>query len=214
MDLLSGRAGLFATLLVTAAVSTAPAEPEIVAIEPGIRDSLLVCHLVTTGLPDVPSASTLSSGLPAALTIAFTLSTDEGSTIEESRVDVRIEPDLWEERFLLRTPFLDVPLDTLGELGEALSRLGPLPVARMATVAPGVAHRVRARLAVHPIAPAEVERVQSLFTEDPRTERREISVGLGSLVRFFLGKRSDERWISDVTSSPFTPAAIAKTEGN
>jgi len=69
------------------------------------------------------------------------------------------------------------------------------------------------RLAVYPIAPAEIERVHALFGGGPsesEADRREVSVGLSSLVRYFLGDQPDEDWVADATSGPFTRQSLAE----
>jgi len=89
-----------------------------------------------------------------------------------------------------------------------------LPVLPLPGLDPTAPMRLRSRLAVHPLAPTEIERVQSLFGGDSgedEPDRREVSVGLGTLVRYFLRGGPDENWISDVTSSAFTGASLEAT---
>lgn len=205
---------LLSLLMAVTAIRASADAVVIVDLEPGRRDSLMVCTLETRGLPDPRSAETLESGLPSALVIAFSLIGANGDEVGHSRVEVRIEPDLWEQVFVIRTPFLDQRVESLDEVTSFLGRLGPLPVLPMGDLDWAAPLRLRSRLAVHPLAPAEIERVQSLFGGDSGTDdepdRREVSVGLGSLVRYFLGGHPDEDWVTDVTSRVFTGSALAE----
>ncbi len=184
-------------------------EISIVSIEPVREDSLLVCTLNTDGLPDAPSVETLESGLPSALVVALALIDRSGHELGGSRAEIRIEPDLWEEEWVLRTPRLDLRLSSIEEVAEHLARLGPLPVLPIDLLSDRATVRIRARLAVHPLAPAEILKVRALFGgqgSDP--DRREVSVGLGSLIRVFLGGQPEEDWVAEAFSPPFTPETL------
>jgi hypothetical protein len=176
-------------------------------VTPGRLDSLLVCSLGTHGLPDAPSRETIESGLPSALVLAFTLLDRSGRQVGGSRAEVRIEPDLWEQIFLLRTPLRDHRAGTIEEVERLLSALGPLPVLSRSAM-PSISDlRIRVRMAIHPLAPAEIERVHDLLAGesiDGNTGRREVSVGFGSLLRYFLGGEPEEDWIATATSQPFS----------
>jgi len=218
VDLLMGQRArqiFWATGLAALVVGGTRADIAIVDLVPGELDSLIVCTVSTRGLPDARSAETLESGLPAALIMAFSLLDADGREIGHSRVEVRIEPDLWEQVFLIRTPLMDQRVESLDAVSEILGRLGPLPVLPIGGLEEQSIMRLRLRLAVHPLATAEVERVQSLFGGEPDedeedTDRREVSVGLGSLVRYFLRRSPDEDWVADVTSGRFTRASLAE----
>jgi hypothetical protein len=194
------------------------ADVAVLDVTPGELDSLIVCRVATQGLPDPRSAETLESGLPAALVMAFSLLDAEGSEIGRSRVEVRIEPDLWEQVFLIRTPLMDQRVESLEAVTEVLSNLGPLPVLPIGGLDTQSIMRLRLRMAVHPLAATEVERVQILFggktgepdEDEEATDRREVSVGFGSLVRYFLRGSPDENWVVDVTTGRFTRASLAE----
>ncbi len=188
-------------------------EIRIEAVAPARTDTALVCHLRTRGLPGEASRETLASGLPSALVLAVSLLDAGGDELGGSRAEVRIEPDLWDETWVVRTPLLDRRLTSLDEVAEMLRHLGPLPVLPLERFGMDERLRIRVRLAVHPLAPTEVRRVRSLFGGEPTEEasdRREVSVGLGSLVRYFLGGPPDQDWIADATSAPFTWHTLAE----
>jgi hypothetical protein len=200
--LLTGTAAAVAL----AAAAPAIAAPAIVTVEAARRDSLLVCTLETRGLPDARSRETIASGLPSALLLAVELLDADGDLLAATRIPVRLEPDLVAEVFLLRTPFLDLRAGTLDELAALLTRLGPLPVLPLSGIDPRRIVRLQARLAVYPLAPAEIARVHALFgTEQDagREERQELSVGIGTLVRRLFGGDADEDWVCTQTSRAF-----------
>ena len=92
------------------------------------------------------------------------------------------------------------------ELAILLAHLGPLPVLPLSEIDPRQVVRLQTRLAIHPLAPAEIERVHALFGTDRtggRENRQELSVGIGTLVRHLLGSEPDEDWISERTSRAF-----------
>ncbi|MBU2689914.1 MAG: hypothetical protein KJ970_03230 [Candidatus Eisenbacteria bacterium] len=182
-------------------------EVVIESLEPARRDSILTCTLVTRGLPDAPSRETILSGLPSSLVISFTLLDESGQELESSRVEVRIEPDLWEDVIFIRTPFLDQKAESIEAVVEQLHRLGPLPVHPLNHLPENLPLQIRSRLSIYPLAPAEILRVKALFggdEEESEPSRREVSVGIGSLMRFFLGGHRDEEWVASATSGWFT----------
>jgi hypothetical protein len=179
-------------------------------VETARNDSLLLCSLRTQGLPDPSSRATLESGLPSSIVLAFRVLDQSGDEVAQARTEVRIEPDLWEGIFTLRTPLAQRRAETLEQVEAALARLGPLPVYPLAALPPQSPLRLQVQMAIHPLAPREVERVRALFGEDAVEEggRREVSVGVGTLLRYFLGKSPGENWVAAVTSDTFRCAGL------
>jgi hypothetical protein len=195
------------SILLRASAASGSDPVAIVSVSPAALDSSLVCGVVTRGLPDAPSRETLQSGLPSALVFGFSLLDASGKAVGGSRAEIRIEPDLWEKVVFLRTPIVDHRLTSLGEVQAMLARVNPLPVLPLSRLEPTAPYRLRVRLAVHPLAPSEIRRTRGLITgesdlEDP--DRREISVGLDSVLRFFLGPGEEEPWVAEVTSAFFS----------
>jgi hypothetical protein len=194
--------------------SADPEEVAIVSLTPAVQDSILVCGVTTRGLPDLPSRETLLSGLPSALVLGFSVFDDTGHIMGATRAEIRIEPDLWEEIFLVRTPNTDHRLKTLRDVESLLAHVNPIPILPLAKLRADLPYQVRVRLAVHPLAPSEIQRSRDIVAGEPAglgdPNRREFSVGLNSLFRFFLGKADDEKWVSEVTSAPFTTGALSR----
>jgi hypothetical protein len=182
-------------------------------VEPARSDTALVCAVRTSGLPDASSRETLRSGLPSSLVLAFSLLDPSGRERGGTQVEIRVEPDLWEDVLVVRMPSLDRRVTSLEGVASLMARLGPFPVVPVHRLGSAHGHRVRVRLAVHPLAPAEVRRVRALFggesdPDDP--DRREVSAGLGTLLRFFLGRGRGGDWAAEATSSPFTLESLPR----
>lgn len=203
-----------------AAASAAPAHADadvrIVGVEPGRPDSALTCTVLTAGLPDARSRETLASGLPSALTLSLALLDERGRERATAIAEVRIEPDPWERAFVVRAPFGRLRVANLDELAAQLRRLGPIPLPRPAAGGAPREARVRVRLAVHPLAPAEADRARALYVGGAASgaagnggERREVSAGMSTLLRWFVGRAPESAWRAEGVSAPFEwrPAA-------
>ena len=193
--------------------SIAPAggAPRITGIDPARTDTSLVCTILTRGLPDPQSMETIQSGLPAALLLRVTVLDGRGQAIADEDLDVRVEPDLWERVFNIRTPGETRRAATIEELIASLARLGPFNLARARDVEAETSLRLRIRVAVYPLAPPERERARDLFGSrgaDETADRREVSVGVSSLVRFFLKRGRGAQWVADTTSAAFVYSSL------
>lgn len=186
----------------------------IVSVTPAVQDSTLVCGIATRGLPDLPSRETLLSGLPSALVLGFSVFDEAGRMMGGSRAEIRIEPDLWEEIFLVRTPGTAHRLKTLRDVESMLAHVNPIPILSLEKLRADLPYQIRVRLAVHPLAPSEIQRSRDIVAGEPAglgdPNRREFSVGLNSLFRFFLGKADEEKWVDEVTSAPFTTGGLSR----
>lgn len=203
---------LIACVAVLCAATARAADIRIVGLEPSLTDGTLHCTVLTSGLPDGPTRETLTSGLPSSLTLSMTLIDASGRERAGSQTEVRIEPDPWEHTFLLRWPAMQRRVSDLDELTAALRRVGPLPVASLRQVDPRAPLRIRVQLTIHALAPAEADRAHALFAGDLSgngADRREVSAGMGSLLRFFLGRRPNARWDAQATSAPFTARSLS-----
>jgi hypothetical protein len=185
----------------------------ITEVRPACADTAIVCTIETAGVPDAPSLETLQSGLPSALVYGMSLVDWRGEELGGLRAEIRIEPNLWEEHFVVRTPLGELRVDSLSAVATLLSSLGPFPVRSLRGLAPDRMYRVRVRVAVHPLAPSEIHRVREIFAGEARSDdpdRREVAVGLDSLIRLFLGRGPSEDWAADATSEPFILRALPR----
>ena len=202
-----------AALLAGADVARAQMDVRITAVEPARTDSTLECTVRTSGLPDARSRETLASGLPSSLTLSVTVLDAGGRERATTLAEVRIEPDPWERSFVVRTPFGRQRAASMEELAAILRTIGPLPLPRATGFDARRPGRVRVRLAVHALAPAEADRTHALFAGDVSGnggERREVSAGLGTLLRYFLGRSPAEAWRAEGVSESFDLRAPAR----
>jgi hypothetical protein len=184
---------------------------EILEVEPGLCDSLLVCTLDAKGLPDEPSRETLLSGLPSSIIVALSLLDAEGDERAHSLAEVRVEPDLWEQIFVVKMPMVERRVDSIEEVAALLERLGPIPLIAIQGFAGAGPWRIRSRLAVRPLASAEILRVETLLAgrrEGDEPDRQEVSVGLAALLRLVFGGRANDEWVADAVSRPFLPESL------
>ena len=187
----------------------------IVAVTPGALDSNLACEVETRGLPDPPSRETLASGLPSAVVLALSVLDAAGRTLENARTEVRIQPDLWEQVFVVNMPDRDHRLASMQQIEAMLGHLPAIPALPLARLHRDAAYRIRVRLAVYALAPSEVQRSRRQFTgegETPDADRREVAVGLDAILRFFLGKPASENWCAEATSRPFKRGDLPRFE--
>jgi hypothetical protein len=200
-------------LLIAAAAGAEAGGVRITGLEPARTDSTITCTVLTLGLPDGPSHETLASGLPSSLTLTLALLDVRGRERAGATAEVRIEPDPWERTLVVRWPGGDYRVDGLGALGERLRRIGPVTIVSTRGLDPRETFRVRARLAVHALAPAESQRAHAMVMGDLSAngaDRREVSAGLGSLLHYFLGRAPAGGWNAQATSAPFDVRTIGR----
>jgi hypothetical protein len=211
---------LATALVLAAACSVTPpafaqaGAARITGLEPSRSDTTLDCAVLTGGLPDGRARETLASGLPSSLTLSFVLLDATGRQRADRQAEIRIEPDPWERTFVVRTPSSIQRVAGFEDLAAQLLRLGPMSVAPARLLVPHRPMRLRVRLDVHPLAPEEADRTHSLFvggTSGNGADRREVSAGFGSLLRFFLRRSPESQSTTEVTSAPFEPSELPRT---
>ncbi len=98
--------------------------------------------------------------------------------------------DLWEEIFSVRADGAEHRFRSLADLQAWLADLTDVPVLPVDRLEPDARYRLRVGVAVHPIAPAQQERVEDAIAggRAPGREgedQQEAQVSLGKLIRFF-----------------------------
>lgn len=180
------------------------AEPRVVSVSPAIRGDDLVCDVETRGLPTEEAARSMRGGLPSGVEIVVDLVGGTDETIVRRRVFFRLSYDLWEEVFRAEEGGSERRFDTLGSLRSFLETMNGLPVAPLAGLSNDARYRIRVDLVPHAIAPAERARIADWIAGEGGSEgrgasgtardadEREVSFGLGSLIRFFYGGANEE----------------------
>lgn len=208
-----GAARCWAALILWASLAVpalAKDEVRIVTVIPSLLDSVLVCEIETQGLPSRDARETLLSGLPSALTIQISLASEEGNAIGGAEMEIRVEPDLWEQIFLVRYPLAERRLETLGDVEQTLAKIGPVPVMSLESLVPEAMMQLHVKLAVHPLAPSQIEMARDVVSGESSSEgnRREVAVGIGKIFRFFLGKPGKQPWAAEGSSEFFSPGGL------
>lgn len=213
---------LIATGWATASTAAAPdrapgaaGSPAVTGVDPSRTETELTCDVRTANLPGARLASSLESGLPSAIQMDLSLFDERERVVGERRVFLRIAFDLWEEVFRVEgagpvRDFADLP-----SLRGFLASIPRLPVSPLAGLATAEPHRIRVGMRLHPVAPRETERLGDWVAgRSPRgdggetddTDGREVSVGLGELIRFFYkGAKREGADESERFSAWFVP---------
>lgn len=182
-------AALLALLLAPlSAAADAPAR--VTAIDPARAGDLLVARLTTAGLPGEKLLQSMRSGLVSAVELDLALLDAGDGVLGGNRVLLHLGFDLWEEVFSVRADGTERRFRALADLQAFLDDLGAVPVAPAALLAADGRYRLRVALQVHPIAPAQQQRVGEVIAGERRPRRegldqQEAQVSLGRLIRLF-----------------------------
>ncbi len=166
------------------------AEPlQILDVQPGRAGELVVCRLVTSGLPGEKVVLSMRSGLVSSLEVFLDLLNERQKVLAGNRISFQLAFDLWEEVYAIRGDSQQYRFSDLTGLVAFLSDLVSLPVATHSALSPAERYRIRAGLVLHPIASTERDRIERVIGGDNRSARpgdgQEVTVGLGQLIRFF-----------------------------
>lgn len=177
------------TILVTIllAATAAASEPTVTAVSP-VRDDdgRLACRLLADGLPGERIESSLLSGIVSAVDLDVDVLDVRDRRIARARVTLLLAFDLWDETYTVRVDGAEHRLPDLEGLRAWLSRPPALPLLPLADLRAAEAPlSMRAALTLHPIAPKDRRRVRDVIAGSGADDRREATVSLGRLIRFF-----------------------------
>lgn len=185
------RAAAIGMLLLAAAAATAADDAaQITSVAPARVGDLIVAHLRTTGLPGQKLLQSMRSGLVSAVELDLALLDERERVVGGNSVSLQLAFDLWEEVFSVRADGSERRFRGLADLQAYLAELAAVPVIPLDQLTAGGRYRLRVGLLVHPIAPAQQERVENVIVGDQRPRRegqdqQEASVSLGRLIRMF-----------------------------
>ncbi|MFH1278221.1 MAG: hypothetical protein ABIK65_07575 [Candidatus Eisenbacteria bacterium] len=183
---------LLFVLLAGAGTAAAEGDPRVLSVTPAAREGDLVCRVETEGLPTEKAARSMGGGLPSAVDVVIELVDEEGEIAIRSRITIRVSFDLWEEIYRVEGGAAARSMKEMDEVRAHLADLRSLPVAPLASLAGGRRYRIRVGLVSHAIAPAEKTRFGDWIAGDGAgtgsdAEGREVTFGLGNLIRFVFG---------------------------
>ncbi len=181
---------------------------------PHRRGEELVCLVGTTGVPDSAAARSMEGGLPSSIDFRLLLLDDKQRALSTKEFTFRVAFDLWEEVFRVDGPTSADRFATLDEVRSYFGAVGPLPVAPWNILERGVPYTIEVEMVRHTIAPAQAARLgewiagdRSGVTGDP--DEREVSFGLGRMIRFFFNReRHDGKDVRVARSDPFRPEEV------
>jgi hypothetical protein len=177
-------------LLVAMAVTAAEEAARLTSVNVARVGELVVARLTTEGLPGDKLLQSMNSGLVSSVDLDLALLDDRSQVVGGNLVSLHLGFDLWEEVFSVRSDGRERRFNSLDDLSFYLEEMGAMPVIPVSRLEPDARYRLRVGLQVHPIAPAEQDRVEDVIVGDQRPRRegqdeQEASVSLGSLIRFF-----------------------------
>lgn len=192
--------------------------PRVVSVAPAVIGDGLVCDVTTSGLPTEKAVRSMGGGLPSAVDLVIELVDGEGDVVERRRVTYRIVFDLWDEIFRVESDRADVPVEGIEGVRAFLARFDALPIASIASLAGSDRYRLRVGVVSHAIAPSEKSRIGGWIAGEGAgtgedTDEREVTLGLGSLIRFVFGGSGDGDLPAGVGESPwFRPDDLARKD--
>lgn len=190
----------------TALAADTPAR--VTDVTPGVAGDLVVCSLRTEGLPGAKLLQSMQSGLVSAVELEMALVDERERIVAGNHLSLQLGFDLWEEIFSVRSDGTERRFGSLADLEGYLEELGGVPVAPLVRLEPGARYRLHIGLQVHPIAPAEQDRVEDVIAGEQRPRRegrdeQEAQVSMGQLIRFFF-KGGDKGGAHQAVSAWFT----------
>jgi len=179
-----------ATIVPVAGAQEDGPPPRVEEIEPQRHGDLLTCHVRTSNLPGARISSSIRSGLPSSIEMDVEVFDENGDVIAGNRVSYRIAFDLWEEFFQVTGGGDEQRFDALATLESYLADFPRIPVAPISALHPDDRLRIRVGLHLHPIAPAETDRLGDWAAGDEPSDRYDPEgsrafVSFGKIIRYF-----------------------------
>lgn len=213
------RSLLSILILLAAETAAAGDDVRVFSVTPAARGGELVCHVETGGLPTEKAVRSMGGGLPSAVDVVIELVDEEEKVKVRRRITFRVAYDLWEEIFRVEREEVRRSMGDVNEVRAHLADLRDLPVAPLASLAGAGECRIRVGLVSHAIAPAEKSRFGDWIAGEGAgtgadAEGREVTFGLGNLIRFVFGGSGEGGPPAGVGESAwFRPAELASGGG-
>jgi hypothetical protein len=205
--------GIARTVLLTAlllAAATAHAQQaRVVTATVVARDGWLVADLALVDLIDRRTASTIDSGLSGVCAYEVDLLGPGGEPVARRSWTLRLEYDVWEDRYQVRGAEGAQEVASIQAMGEHCGQVAGLRLAPLDELDTGAEHRLRVVVQVWPLGAEAEDRLTRYLSRRGGEAREELDLDLGSLfARVFGGGGREASTTVSWTGEPFRPAAL------
>jgi len=136
---------------------------------------------------DQRTASTVDSGLPGTCVYHLQLLNEAEQVIEEFVLELTLQLDLWENRYLLDSPSGRHVFPSLAAADSAWSHLVGIDICPTPRLTPGLGYRLQVQIAVQPLAPEVRARLSRYVSSNSSRNREELALDLGAVFGRILG---------------------------
>ena len=190
-------------------------QPRVLGAELAVRDGWLVAEIRLSGLIDQRTASTIDSGLPGICAYEVTLRGPGDQVRERVTWTLRLEHDIWEDRYLVRGPEGARQVASIAAMDSAAAHVAGLRLLPVAELQADREYRLQLSVEVLPLGAEAEDRLTRYLSRRGGGSREELDVDLGSLFsRVFGGGgggggRTSISW----TGPRFRPAGLDGAKG-
>lgn len=213
----TGRNLLVAGILLSVLLCPALADDSgrVVNLTPQRMGDLVVCRLVTEGLPGERLLQSMRSGLVSEINLELALLDERDKVLGGNRISLQLAFDLWEEIFSVEAGGRQEQFNELSELVSFLGELEDVPVASVDKLQLNQRYRIQVGMMLHPVAPDQRDEVEAAIAGEQRPQRegqdqQEMSLSMGRLIRFFY--TDDTKGEQQLQSAWFTRKELTRAE--
>ncbi|MFH1843037.1 MAG: hypothetical protein ABIF77_07490 [bacterium] len=136
---------------------------------------------------DRRTASTVDSGLPGTCVYHLQLLDEAEQVVVEFFLELTLQLDLWENRYLLDCPSGRHVFPSLAAADSAWSHLIGIDLCPEPRLAPDLGYRLQVQIAVQPLAPEVRKRLSRYVSSNSSRNREELALDLGAVFGRILG---------------------------
>ncbi len=161
--------------------------PRVLGAELAVRDGWLVADIRLSGLIDQRTASTIDSGLPGICGYEVTLHGPGDQVRERLTWTLRLEHDIWEDRYLVRGPDGAREVASIAAMDSAAAHIADLQLIPVAELGPDRQYHLQLSVEVLPLGAEAEDRLTHYLSRRGGGSREEMDVDLGSLFSRVFG---------------------------
>jgi hypothetical protein len=157
---------------------------------------------------DMRTASTIDSGLSGVCAYEVTLLGPGDAALGRRTWTLRLEHDLWEDRYLVRSDEGTHDLPSLAAMDSLCSQIQDLRLLPLERLEPDTEYRLSLVMEVLPLAAEDQDRLSHYISRRGSDNREELDLDLGSLFgRLFTGGRAGRTSLA-YEGPPFRPRSL------